>query len=155
MNISIEELATRLEVFKARAKEEGIKLTPQRLEIFKAVAKSMDHPDAEKIFEGIHTVMPTVSLDTVYRTLWLLEELGLLSTIGPRHGGTRFDANPRTHHHFICTRCGVIRDFESSELDSLVVPEAAKAFGQVSGSRVEVRGICEKCLHKASREGRQ
>jgi Fur family peroxide stress response transcriptional regulator len=154
MNVSADELAKRLETFKARAKEERVKLTPQRLEIFKAVAKSLEHPDAERIFETIHASMPTVSLDTVYRTLWLLEDLGLLSTIGSRRGGTRFDANLKTHHHFVCTRCGMIRDFVSPALDALPVPEEAKAFGQVSGSRVEVRGLCERCLRKASREAK-
>jgi len=155
MNVSTEELDMRLESFKTRAKEEGVKLTPQRLEIFKAVAKSLEHPDAERIFETLHAIMPTVSLDTVYRTLWLLEDLGLLSTIGSRHGGTRFDANLKMHHHFVCSRCGMIRDFESPALDALAMPEEVKTFGQISDSRVEVRGICEKCLRKASREGRQ
>lgn len=155
MNVNMEELEKRLESFKLRAREEGVKLTPQRLEIFKAVAKSLEHPDAERILETIHATMPTVSLDTVYRTLWLLEDLGLLSTIGSRRGGTRFDANLVAHHHFVCTRCGMIRDFKSPALDALSVPEEAKAFGQVSGSRVEVRGLCERCLRKAaSREGR-
>ena len=70
--------------------------------------------------------MPTVSLDTVYRTLWMLNDLGLITTLGPRRGSVRFDANLGTHHHYVCVRCGLTRDFESAELDELRIPRAVK-----------------------------
>jgi len=78
------ELAERLERFKAAARRAGIRLTHQRLEIFREVAATEEHPDAETVFRGIRKRVPTVSLDTVYRTLWLLEDLGLIATLGPR-----------------------------------------------------------------------
>ncbi|HTP29447.1 MAG TPA: transcriptional repressor, partial [Anaeromyxobacteraceae bacterium] len=53
---------------------------------------------------------------------WVLEDLGLLSTLGPRPGAVRFDANLRRHHHYVCTRCGLTRDFESSAFDALKSP---------------------------------
>jgi Fur family peroxide stress response transcriptional regulator len=89
--------------------------------------------------------MPTVSLDTVYRTLWMLNDLGLITTLGPRRASVRFDANLEQHHHYVCVRCGSTRDFKSTELDALRIPDAVKGFGSVVASRVEVRGICERC----------
>jgi Fur family peroxide stress response transcriptional regulator len=89
--------------------------------------------------------MPTVSLDTVYRTLWLLNDLGLITTLGPRRESVRFDANLRQHHHYVCVRCGLARDFDSAALNALHVPEAVKGFGSVVATHVEVRGICERC----------
>ena len=55
----------------------GVKLTHQRMEVFREVALSGDHPDAETIYRRVRARIPTVSLDTVYRALWLLAELGL------------------------------------------------------------------------------
>jgi len=135
----------RIEQFRAAAREAGLKLTHQRIEIFREVASSVDHPDADTVFRSVHVQMPTVSLDTVYRTLWTLERLGLITTLGPRRDSVRFDANLKHHHHYVCIRCGLVRDFESEELNELRVPDAARDFGCVVGTHVEVHGVCEKC----------
>lgn len=145
MKVEETEVERRLEQFKASARAAGIKLTHQRLEIFQAVASSLDHPSAEAVHRAVQSTTPTVSLDTVYRTLWLLTDLGLLTTLGPRQDSMRFDANVENHHHYLCTRCGLVRDFESDELNALQIPETVKHFGQVVSARVEVRGICERC----------
>jgi Fur family peroxide stress response transcriptional regulator len=135
----------RLEEFKSVVKEAGVKLTHQRIEIFRAVASSVEHPSAEAVYKTVQRTMPTVSLDTVYRTLWLLTDLGLLTTLGPRQGSVRFDANLEHHHHYLCVRCGLVRDFESTELNALPIPDAVNGFGQVVSAHVEVRGVCAKC----------
>jgi Fur family transcriptional regulator, peroxide stress response regulator len=135
----------RIEQFKAVARETGVKLTHQRIEIFREVASSTDHPDADTVFRSVHGRMPMVSLDTVYRTLWTLEQLGLITTLGPRRDSVRFDANLKRHHHYVCIRCGLVRDFESEELNGLRVPDAARDFGRVVGTQVEVHGVCQKC----------
>jgi Fur family peroxide stress response transcriptional regulator len=148
-NIKVER---RLEQFKAAAKEAGVKLTHQRLEIFREVASSLEHPDAETVFRAVQARMPTVSLDTVYRTLWMLNDLGLITTLGPRRGSVRFDANIEHHHHYVCVRCGLARDFESAELNALRIPDAAKKFGSIIATHVEVRGICDSCAKKKAEE---
>jgi Fur family peroxide stress response transcriptional regulator len=139
------EVERRLEEFKAAAKGAGIKLTHQRLEIFRAVASSVEHPSAEAVYKVVQRTMPTVSLDTVYRTLWLLTDLGLLKTLGPRQGSVRFDANLEHHHHYLCVRCGLVRDFESVELNALRIPDSVTRFGEVVSAHVEVRGVCATC----------
>ena len=142
----------RLEHLKAVAKAAGVKLTHQRLEIFRELARTEEHPDAETIFRAVQRRMPTVSVDTVYRTLWMLHELGLVTTLGPQRDGVRFDANLEQHHHYVCVRCGLVRDFESADLNALRVPEAVKELGSIADAHVEVRGVCAKCLAQRADE---
>lgn len=126
-------------------RQAGVKVTPQRLEIFAEVARRDDHPDAAQVHGEVRKRMPSVSLDTVYRTLWMLDDLGLIRAMGPSRGKTRFDANLSRHHHFVCVRCGFTRDFHSDELDRLKLPETVASLGRVESSQIEVRGICRAC----------
>lgn len=95
--------------------------------------------------------LPTVSLDTVYRTLWTLNDLGLIATLGPRRGRARFDANLKQHHHYVCVRCGKTCDFESDELNRIRVPRTAQGFGSIVSAHVEVRGVCRTCSRKTDK----
>jgi Fur family transcriptional regulator, peroxide stress response regulator len=143
-----EALQARLKALKMAAKDGGLKLTHQRLEVFKEIAMRGDHPDAEAIYSALKSRLPAISLDTVYRTLWTLTDLGMIATLGPRRERQRFDGNLEKHHHFICIRCGTVRDFESDELDSLRLPSEIGEFGKVIEAQVEVRGICADCARK-------
>jgi Fur family peroxide stress response transcriptional regulator len=145
-----EEIERRMARFTDAARKAGVKLTHQRLEIFREVASSIEHPPVEAVFRAVRARIPTVSLDTVYRTLWMLEELGVVTTIGPRRGTVRFDANLGSHHHFVCVRCGMTRDFEDASFDALRVPSAVDRHGTVLATRVEVRGVCRKCSRKSA-----
>jgi Fur family peroxide stress response transcriptional regulator len=135
----------RLEHWRAAAKEAGVKPTHRRLERSLEPAATEGHPDAESLFRAVQERVPTVSLDTVYRTLWMLHDLGLVATLGPRRDGIRFDANLDQHHHDVCVRCGLVRDLESEELNGLRVPGSVEALGGILGARVEVRGVCARC----------
>jgi Fur family peroxide stress response transcriptional regulator len=135
----------RLEHLKAVAKKAGVKLTHQRLEIFRELAATEKHPDADSIYRAVQQRMPTVSVDTVYRTLWMLHDLGLVTTLGPQGGGVRFDANLEQHHHYVCVRCGLVSDFDSEELNGLRVPDAVRQLGSIVDAHVEVRGLCAEC----------
>jgi len=137
-----------MQYFETVCRDEGIKLTHQRIEIFREVAQTGDHPDADQIFQRVRDRLPTVSLDTVYRTLWLLSDLGLVVTLGSSRERTRFDANLSRHHHFICGQCGYTRDFYSKDLDNIVLPASVGTFGEIEATHVEVRGICRECKEK-------
>jgi Fur family peroxide stress response transcriptional regulator len=145
MNVAKVEMSRRLDGFKAACRQAGVKLTHQRLEIFREVAASLDHPDAEMVFRSVQARMPTVSLDTVYRTLWLLSDLGIVTPLGPRRESVRFDANLAQHHHYVCMRCGLTRDIESPLLDAIRIPTAVRDLGSVVVMQVEVRGLCATC----------
>ncbi|WP_232363845.1 Fur family transcriptional regulator [Desulfogranum japonicum] len=134
--------------FETVCRDKGIKRTHQRIEIFREVAQAEDHPDAEQIFQRVQKRMPTVSLDTVYRTLWLLHELGLVITLHSGRERTHFDANLEKHHHFVCEHCGFTRDFHCSDLDRIRLPDVLKNFGKVKTAQVEARGLCKACLLK-------
>lgn len=134
--------------FRGTLRRAGVKLTRQRLEIFREVAGAGDHPDAETVYRGVRKRVPAVSLDTVYRTLWLLLDLGLIATLGHPRERVRFDGNAEPHHHFVCTRCGRAHDFHSEELSQLRIPDAVRALGRVEKTQVEIRGLCARCLRE-------
>jgi len=148
MKTTKQDIEQRMARFNEACKKSGAKLTHQRMEIFREVAQSADHPDVEKVYNGVRKRMPTVSLDTVYRTLGWLKELGLIKTLGPPRERTRFDANLSHHHHFVCVQCGLTLDFYSDKFDKLSLPESVQSIGYVETTQVEVKGICLKCAAK-------
>ena len=141
----------RLERLSKVVKEAGVKLTHQRLEIFRELARTEDHPAAETIFRAVRRRLPTVSLDTVYRTLWMLRDLGLVTTLGPSRDGVRFDVNVDRHHHYVCVRCGLVRDFTSEQLNALRIPDSVNELGSILDAQVEIRGLCTSCQGKRKR----
>ena len=145
MEVEKKEIEQRMAHFTGVCRAAGIKLTHQRLEIFREVAKTADHPDTEKVYQSVRKPLPTVSLDTVYRTLKLLNGLKIVNILGPARGKSRYDANLLRHHHFVCVRCGKTRDFYSEELSDLKVPDSAKAFGNIETVQVEMLGVCSEC----------
>jgi Fur family peroxide stress response transcriptional regulator len=142
------EIERRMMLFEQVCRSAGVKLTHQRMEIFHQIAQTIDHPDAETVYRGVRKRIPTMSLDTVYRNLWLLSDLGLIKTLGSPRERTRFDANLHRHHHFVCRRCGLTRDFYGDGFDELNLPQSIKAIGRVETTHVEARGVCRKCATK-------
>lgn len=136
-----------LENWKCSLRDAGVKATRQRLEIYLEIAGATNHPDAETVFRGVQKRIPTISLDTVYRTLWLYSDLGLIGTVGTPQERARFDGNTAPHHHFICVKCGHTEDFISPDLDTLHLPDAVRQFGEVRSAQVEVKGICKGCAN--------
>ena len=146
MDVEKREVKERMTHFETVLRREGIKLTHQRMQIFREVARTRDHPDAEKVFQRVRKHLPTVSLDTVYRTLGLLNDLGLVTTLGSSRERTRFDANLSSHHHFVCDLCGFTRDFYSTELDNIKLPDSVDSLGEIEATHVQVRGVCRNCV---------
>jgi len=140
-----DEFEQRLAHFQEVCRSDGLKLTYQRIVIFEEVAKSQDHPDAETVFRGVRDRVPTVSLDTVYRTLWMLNATGLITTVGPPREKVRFDADTSPHHHFVCSRCGAVYDVHCSNLGPIDAPDEITGVGQVESVRLELRGLCRRC----------
>jgi Fur family peroxide stress response transcriptional regulator len=126
-------------------KAAGLRLTHQRLEVAREVARSDTHPDVETVYRGVRERVPTISLDTVYRTLAVLEGLGLIRRFDLTAGPARYDANLEPHHHFICTKCGLIRDVQASVVDGLKVSEESAKLGRVEWVTVQLRGLCREC----------
>ena len=148
MKIEAKEVERRTKVFSGICRRYGVKATHQRSEIYRELAGTNEHPDAETIYAQVRKRIPAISLDTVYRTLRLLEKKGLISRVGSFGEKTRFDANTDRHHHFVCTRCGFIGDIYKEEWDDFRTPIDIGAMGTVNSVNVELRGICKKCQRK-------
>jgi Fur family peroxide stress response transcriptional regulator len=148
MAVGKAEIGRRMQRFEDVCRRRGLKLTYQRAEIFRELAGTQEHPDAETIYRRVHRRIPAISLDTVYRTLGLLEAQGLVVKAEVFAGPARYDANVHHHHHFVCTRCGSVRDFFSPAMDRIPVPSAARALGKVLSCDVHLRGICARCARR-------
>ena len=149
------EMVERIGRFSDALKKSRLRLTHQRLEVAREIACNTTHPDVETIYQGVRQRIPPISLDTVYRTLASLTELGLIARVSVSSGPTRYDANLARHHHFLCTRCGLIRDVCSAALDAVRAPEEANDLGTVESVEVQLRGVCEACAGKESLHGKE
>ena len=130
--------------FAAALKADGLRMTHQRLEVIRELARATDHPDADTIFRAVRDRVPTISLDTVYRTLGTLEARGLIERI-EAPGAARFDPDASAHHHFVCVRCGRIVDIGIEALGAVTVPEDVARVGTVTSVRLEMKGVCSHC----------
>lgn len=131
-----------LENFRAAVAAQGWKLTPQRIAIVEYVANALHHPTAEDICIHVNERFPMTSRATVYNTLHLLRDYGLLQEINEA-GVIRFDPNIRDHHHFICTSCGSVRDIPQ-ELVKIAFSAEMTDF-EAYEVEVVVRGRCVVC----------
>lgn len=138
----------RLAAFEAACRMRGLRLTPQRLEIFRTLAAATDHPAAEQLHERLQRKMPTLSLDTVYRTLVTLTQYGLVNKVDTVESQARFEVQKGPHHHLICHQCREISDFAWPLFDDFELPEEVKFWGEVNRKSVTVYGICRKCCGK-------
>ena len=136
----------KLDAFEKICRENGLKMTHQRLQIFSELASSAEHPSAESIFKRLISRFPTLSLDTVYRTLFTFEKLGIISKVQAIDDRARFDGNPLPHHHMVCTKCKNIIDFYWPAFDEIQLPHETKKWGRIKSRQVEVRGLCDRCL---------
>lgn len=121
----------------------------QRDVIYDYLRSTREHPSAEAIYTELKAKMPNLSLGTVYRNLKLLEESGKIRRISALQNAERYDCICCDHAHFVCTKCGKVRDLEPID-----VHEAAGAFtledGDVPlGVSLTISGICAECRKNA------
>lgn len=157
MSVEQHEVERRFERMKDSLRESGMRLTHQRIEVVREIAAAEDHPDVERIFRKVRVRVPTISLDTVYRTVATLVELGCITRTTLTPGPARYDANVTHHHHFVCTRCGAARDIVDPDLDAVRVSEGTTGLGRVETVEVRLRGVCTECepSERAARRGRR
>jgi Fur family transcriptional regulator, peroxide stress response regulator len=153
MKIEDKKVEKRIHRFPEVCRRYGVKATHQRSEIYRELAGTKEHPDAETIYTRVRKRIPAISLDTVYRTLRLLEKKGLISRVGSLGERTRFDADTDRHHHFVCTECGFIGDIYNEEWNDVQTPSDVRTLGKVNSIHVEVRGLCNACRRKGHVKG--
>jgi Fur family ferric uptake transcriptional regulator/Fur family peroxide stress response transcriptional regulator len=129
-------------------RERGQRVTSQRVVIHRALQELGRHVSAEQVLEAVRGRLPGVSLPTVYATLDLFEELGLVRRVtgGRRLGGPiLYDPRVDPHHHVVCRRCGRLEDLEAP-LDAAAALAAARSAGWApDGPELVVTGLCPAC----------
>jgi Fur family peroxide stress response transcriptional regulator len=141
----------KLRAFRELSRQNGLKLTHQRMVIFHVLSSMLDHPSAEDVFTEVKKRIPTIAFDTVYRTLSLFERHGLISKVNYLDSRTQYDSVAERHCHLICTRCRKIADFTWPEVDQLQIPKETRHWGSVKNRYVELRGLCQDCLTKEAK----
>ncbi len=131
--------------FTAVCKENGLKVTPQRLAIYGELLSTNNHPSAEMLYEKLKPAWPTLSLDTVNRTLHTLSEIGAAFIVEGSGGARRFDAGLEHHQHFKCVKCGKIVDFHYEPFDEIQLPAAMARRFKVLRKTVYAEGLCDSC----------
>ena len=137
-----------LQAFEEVHRKEGLKITHQRLEIFKELLNSKDHPTVERLYSRLRPKLPTISLDTIYRTLTTLEQHGLVSRVQTMESQARFEGRTDDHHHAICRRCGGITDFYWKFPDDASLPDEIMNWGEIMKKSLTLHGLCEQCRQK-------
>ncbi len=132
-------MASRLE---ERCIEQGLKMTGQRRVIARVLSDAEDHPDVEEVYRRASGIDPKISIATVYRTVRLFEESGILERHDFGDGRARYERHPTQHHdHLIDTSTGRVIEFQSGEIESLQ-REIAKRLGfKLTGHRLELFGV--------------
>ena len=128
----------RFEAAAGKIRNGGYKATPQRLAVLAAIAA-----EQHQSLEGIRARCPEVGMVTVYRTLDLFSELGLVRRLD-LGGGPRYELAEDHHHHLICEGCGSVTEFEQCPLDPRRLPRVGRGF-EVRAHSLEVYGTCSDC----------
>ncbi len=98
----------------------GMRMTDQRRVIAQVIEQAIDHPDVEELYRRASAIDPRISLSTVYRTLNLFEEAGLVTKHDFRDGRARFELIPDEHHdHLIDIRSGKVIEFRNEEIEAI------------------------------------
>lgn len=122
--------------------ERGLKMTDQRRVIARVLSEASDHPDVEAVHRRATAIDPNISIATVYRTVRLFEEAGILAKHDFGDGRARYEETPEEHHdHLIDIQSGKVVEFHNDEIEELQRKIAEKAGYKLVGHRLELYGV--------------
>ena len=134
----------------ARCEAKGLRMTEQRRVLARVIGAAEDHPDVEELYARASAVDPKISLATVYRTVKLLEEAGILDKLEFGDGRARYEDAERDHHdHLIDVASGEVIEFIDPEIEALQDRIAARLGYRLIGHRLELLGVPLKKKPKA------
>ena len=126
--------------------ELGYRLTPQRIMVLDAVEDADSHISVDEIYTQVLARYPHMNISTVYRTLELLEKLGLVTKTDLGDGRVRYHSIKKGyHHHLVCQKCGVLIDIEESILSPLWAEILKKYDFRINMKHLAFFGLCPKC----------
>ena len=139
----------RLEQLIAKLREQGLRLTPQRMAVLKTLVADDGHPSVEQVYARVKADFPMTSLATIYKTLAVLKDMGEVLELGFSDEGNRYDGSrPYPHPHLICIQCKDITDVEVVDLSELPHKVAQGTGYQIVNHRLDFFGICPQCQEK-------
>ena len=122
--------------------EKGMRMTDQRRVVARVLSTAHDHPDVEELYRRAHTVDPHISIATVYRTVRLFEESGIIARHDFRDGRSRYEEAPDTHHdHLIDMKTGRVIEFMDEEIEALQNAIAKRLGYRLVDHRLELYGV--------------
>jgi Fur family ferric uptake transcriptional regulator len=128
-----------------RCEAKGLRMTEQRRIIARVLEHSRDHPDVDELFKRSSALDPGISIATVYRTVKLFEEAGILDKLEFGDGRARYEDADRDHHdHLIDLTTGKVIEFVDEEIEALQDRIAEKLGYELRGHRLELYGIPKK-----------
>ncbi|MFC4292411.1 Fur family transcriptional regulator [Sphingorhabdus arenilitoris] len=134
-------METRIDI-EALCAERGLRITEQRRVIARVISDATDHPDVEEMYKRASAVDPKISIATVYRTVRLFEEAGILDRHDFGDGRARYEAAPEAHHdHLIDVETGKVVEFVDPELEALQKVIAEKLGYRLVDHRMELYGV--------------
>ncbi|MTI03481.1 Fur family transcriptional regulator [Roseibium sp. RKSG952] len=126
----------------ARCEAKGLRMTGQRRTIAQVLQQSEDHPDVEELYARASAIDSGISIATVYRTVKLFEEAGILERLEFGDGRARYEDAERDHHdHLIDMQSGEVIEFVDPEIEALQEKIAAKLGYKLKGHRLELYGV--------------
>ena len=122
--------------------EKGMRMTDQRRVIARVLSSAEDHPDVEELHRRAHAIDPHISIATVYRTVRLFEESGIIERHDFRDGRSRYEETPTHHHdHLIDMKTGKVVEFVDEEIEALQNAIAKKLGYKLVDHRLELYGV--------------
>ena len=128
----------------------GMRVTPQRLVIHATLDDLGRHATAEQVHDAVAGRLPGVSLPTVYATLELLEQLGLVRRVRAGSGAVLYDPRAAPHQHAVCRSCGAVEDLDAGVDASGALLAARRAGFTPEGADTVVNGLCARCAALAA-----
>lgn len=126
----------------ARCEAKGLRMTDQRRVVARVIGDAEDHPDVEELYARAVKVDPRISIATVYRTVKLFEEAGILDKLEFGDGRARYEDAERDHHdHLIDVHTGAVIEFVDPEIEELQERIAARLGYRLIGHRLELLGV--------------
>lgn len=126
----------------ARCAAKGLRMTDQRRIVARVIGEAEDHPDVEELFARAAKLDPKISLATVYRTVKLFEEAGILERLEFGDGRARYEDAERDHHdHLIDVNTGAVIEFVDPDIEALQERIAARLGYRLIGHRLELLGV--------------
>jgi len=126
-------------------RENGYKVTTQRLAICKFILSRKDHPTTEQIYQELRYEYPTISLGTNYKTLHLLKALELIQELGFNEGSVRYDPDMELHINMVCSKCGKITDYKAENVKKLWCVIISDIGIKPKGQRIDIYYECDNC----------